>query len=139
MPYKIINHTGDFGIELESPYLDKLFAEAGIAMFEETIENFHEVKPQKNITISIKSLSLEELLHDYLSELLFYFDTEGFIPKEIDVRVDPQTYILNGKISGENFDPKKHIAKVGIKGVTYHLFALRRENDLWKARIIFDI
>ncbi len=139
MPYKIIDHTGDFGIEVESPYLDKLFAEAGLAMFEETIENFDMVDRKKIVPVSLKSVNLEELLHDYLSELLFYFETDGFIPKEIDVKVDPETFIVNGHATGENFDPERHIVKIGIKAVTYHMLSLKKENDLWKARVIFDI
>ncbi len=139
MTYRVLDHTGDIGIEVESKTLDGLFQEAGLAMFQEMIENFSEVQPRITKTLSLQEHSLEDLFLGFLSELLFYFDAEGFIPRELEIRVDPHLSMLSGTARGEPLNPDKHKVRLGIKAVTYHMLRIEKREDGWLARVIFDV
>ncbi len=139
MPYRPLEHTADLGIEVEAETLDDLFREAGQAMFQEMLENFHEIQPRQARQVSLQEQTLEDLFTGFLSELLFYFDAEGFITREIRVSVDPDLFLLEGTVWGEPFDPERHRVRVGIKGITYHMLVIERRGNRWYARVIFDV
>ncbi len=139
MPYRPLEHTADLGIEVEADTLEDLFREAGQALFQEMLENFHEVQPRQARQVSLQEPTLEDLFTGFLSELLFYFDAEGFISREIQVSVDPELFLLEGTVRGEPFDPQRHRVRVGIKGITYHMLTIERRGDRWYARVIFDV
>jgi len=139
MTYRVLDHTGDIGIEVESKTLDGLFEEAGLAMFQEMVENFSEVQPQITKPLSLQEHSLEDLFLGFLSELLFYFDAEGFIPRVLSVQVDPNLFMLSGTAQGESLNPEKHRVRLGIKAVTYHMLQIEKREHGWYARVIFDV
>lgn len=139
MPYRPLEHTADIGIEVEAPTLNDLFREAGEALFREMLENFEDVQPREQREISLQEQTLEDLFTGFLSELLFYFDAEGFVTREVEVQVDPDLYLLEGTVRGEPFDPERHRVRVGIKGITYHMLVVEPRGDHWYARVIFDV
>ncbi len=139
MPYRPLDHTADLGIEVEAPTLNDLFREAGEAMFREMLENFEEVRPAERRSVSLQEQTLEDLFTGFLSELLFYFDAEGFVTREVRVSIDPELFLLEGEVRGEPFDPQRHRVRVGIKGITYHMLTVEQRGDHWYARVIFDV
>ncbi len=83
---------------------------------------------------------LDLLLVDWLSELLFRFETTGFIVSRATVElVSADVYRLGARIEGEPLDPARHPMKVLLKAVTYHALEVREERDRWVAQVIFDI
>jgi hypothetical protein len=41
------------------------------------------------------------------------------------------------KLTGEQFDPRRHLMLTELKAVTYHQLNLARAGGEWKARIVF--
>jgi SHS2 domain-containing protein len=117
--------------------LPALFASAGEALYAliadpATIENREAIK------VSATGANPEDLLHTWLCELLALFNVEGFVGKRCEI-----TYIsdgqVQGRVSGEKLDLKRHAFHTEIKGVTYHDFKVWQDAGTWHARVIFDV
>jgi SHS2 domain-containing protein len=91
--------------------------------------------------LSIEADSLPVLMHDWLSELLFLFGTEGLVFREYSVSVEKKdsSYVLNASMSGEQFSRKKHVILTDIKAVTYHSLKVEERAEGWIAEVLCDI
>ncbi|MEN2993980.1 MAG: archease [Thermodesulfovibrio sp.] len=136
MSYKVIDVPGDVGIRAEGKTIEDCFINAAMGLYSliTDLENIESIEKRE---IELIEESLENLLVSFLNELIFYFDTYGFIGKEISLSIKENK--LLAKIKGETFNPEKHEKKLLIKAATYHGLTLKRENSLWIAEIIFDI
>ena len=137
-PYEIFDHTADVGIIVRGKRVEELFEKAAYGMFD-IITEVDKVEPVGKYRIQVKSPTLEDLLVDFLSELLYVFSTEYFVMCDFNVRIsrDEEGYTLNGIALGEPFDLKKHGIKIEIKAVTYHELELNVEKGY--AKVLFDI
>lgn len=136
-PFEMFEHTADVGLRVTAGDLNGLFAEAGRGFFWLTIENLEEVRAVQEITVELESSDLEALLIDWLSELLFRFETEYVVLKEFDVQVEGTR--LRATARGEPLDTERHEVHLNIKAVTYHGLRVERTADGWVAEVIFDI
>ena len=135
--YHQIEHTADLGVEIAAADLPQLFASAGEALYA-LIADPAKIETRENINISATGDTPEDLLHAWLCELLALFNIQGFIGKhcEINQISDGQ---VQGRVSGERLDLKRHDFHTEIKGVTYHDFKVWQEAGALHARIIFDV
>jgi SHS2 domain-containing protein len=135
--YREIEHTADLGIEVTAADLPGLFASAGEALYAQ-IADAATIESRDTVTISATGEGPEELLHAWLCELLALFNIQGFVGKRCQVAHIGEGRI-QGKVSGEKLDLKRHAFHTEIKGVTYHDFRVWRESGAWHARVIFDV
>jgi len=131
--YKILEHTADVGIEVESLNLEKAFEEAALAMISLSIDiNKVDKKIKKNFNISAENY--DSLLVKFLSEILYLFDAEQFVPGYVKVKINNLT--LNAELEGEKYNREKHGSYLVIKAVTYHMLMVDKTGRL---RVLFDI
>jgi len=135
--YEIIDISGDAGIRAFGRDLPELFANAAIAMYS-LITDTEDIQERKILEISSQGSSLEGLLVSFLNELIFRFDTYGFMGKSLSVKTLHYNSI-KATISGEEFDPARHEGKMLIKAATYHKLKIAKKDDCWEAEVIFDI
>ncbi|MCF6156131.1 MAG: archease [Candidatus Brocadia sp.] len=135
--YILIDHTADIGIDVFGATLQELFANAAYALFD-IITDLSKVEGKVEYKISIVGIDKEQLLVNWLSELLYLHDVKNLIFKDFCV-VDIQDTQLNASIWGEIFTEDKHVIKTEIKAVTHHCLSIVQEDHQWKARVIFDI
>jgi len=135
-PYKLLDHTADIGIETTGDTFMSALSNVIFAMYDLMID-------MKNVEIiierrfSLKRRTDEDTVVDVLENVLFYFETEHFIGKKIEI-------INNGSsidivMKGEKFDPLKHKTKFEIKAITYHKLVVKRRKGKWIMRVIFDV
>lgn len=137
--YELLDIPGDVGLKIRGKTLEELFENAAEGMYN-LITNTGQIKETKNINIATESSSLESLFISWLNELIFHFDTYGFIGKAIKIdSLSLSKYRLNASVSGEDFDPEKHESKLLIKAATYHNLRIEKTGDIYEAEIIFDI
>ncbi len=84
---QVLDISGDIGIKATGKSLEEAFINAALGMYS-LITNIEEIEGSKTIDITIDSDSLEGLLVSYLNELIFHFDTYGFIGKKIKVKIE---------------------------------------------------
>ncbi|RLG70581.1 MAG: hypothetical protein DRO11_06000 [Methanobacteriota archaeon] len=130
----------DVALEATGASLEEMFVSAAKALAEVSVSP-ETVEARLTREIRLRHSSVEGLLYDFLSELIFLQDVEAFAFKDFDVeiqRVDDD-YHLVARVKGEPIDPGKHKLRTGVKAVTYHLFQVFRERDGWRARVVLDV
>jgi len=135
--YKVFDHTADLGVAIYGKTVKELFANAAFAVFD-IITDLNRVKTTEERTIIVEGECWEDLLVNYLREVLYMFNGGGLLLKEYSIiEIDPQH--LEGRVSGELFNPSKHRINTEIKAVTYHQVTVRETPEMWTGRVIFDV
>ncbi len=140
MAYCFIDHTGDVAVDLQAPDVSALFGEAACAL-SDTLVDRSTIASAGTRDVTLAAPDLEVLLVDWLSELLFRFDTEGWLTREARVQLadSGDGWALEATAHGEPFDPGRHPARVLVKAITYHGLAIRQTSSGATARVVFDI
>jgi len=123
----------------ESP--SELFVAAAHAVIE-TMVNPQTVSPVENRVIEHREDSLEALLFEWLSAIVFLKDAESILYRDAAAEVTeapPRGWHLQGTLRGEAIDPNRHELRADVKAVTKHLYGIRREGSRWIARVVLDI
>ena len=134
--YEIFPHTADIGIRAFGKTVKELFENASLALFSLMFEKGGEDREKRSFDISSSSLDL--LLVKYLTEFLYLFDVEFFVPSRVEIDyIDEKS--VRGKVYGEKFDERKHEVKYNIKAITLHNLHIEKEKNIYKVEIILDI
>jgi SHS2 domain-containing protein len=134
MKYEFIEHTADIGIKAYGESLDESFANAALAMFE-VMTDVLKVEPVGEYEVRVKAENLEDLLVDWLGELLFLHETQDVLLSEFDVKVDNLS--LDAKVRGEALNREKHELKDDVKAITYHMLEVNEKEGFVK--VLLDI
>ncbi|MCE5268162.1 MAG: archease, partial [Planctomycetaceae bacterium] len=114
--YETFEHTADVGIRVRADDLDALFVDAARALFSIIVENPDAVAPKQQLTLSVHADDREELLHNWLAELLYIFHTQRLVLTEFHVDVHPP--VLTATVRGEPIDVSRHLLDAEVKAVT---------------------
>lgn len=138
--YTFFDHTADVLFEAYGKSLDELFTNAALAL-QETQAKLTTVSPKTKRTISLTNPKIDMLLFDFLQELIYLKDADELIFSKFDVNVTTETnsFSLTADCWGEKISPKKHKLNVDAKAITLHQFQIKKEKDVWIARVIVDI
>ncbi|MDT7903842.1 MAG: archease [Candidatus Caldipriscus sp.] len=141
MAYKPISHTSEVGFEVSSMDLEKLFVESARALFREMLGSLYGIKIQGEKKIYLEGEDIEDLLHKWLSQLLYEFETSKMVFRQFDVKIEfeDDKFKLHAKLGGEPFDLSKHSIKKALKAVTRHKLHVERERGIWRASVIIDV
>jgi SHS2 domain-containing protein len=135
--FEILNHTADIGIIVHGENLKALFENAGEAFFR-LITDLRKVRRRIERRVNIRGESLDRLMVDWLSELLYLHDVENLLFKGFEIDSVGEDG-LKAVVKGEPFQEGVHVIKTEVKAVTYHQIEVRRENRGWRARVILDL
>jgi SHS2 domain-containing protein len=128
----------DAAFEAEAESIEELFQTCAQATFEvmadtKTIEHKHKEN------VELVGENLEELLFDWLAELIYLKDSKSMLFGKFEVKIAKKDgYRLNASIWGEPADQKKHQVRVDVKAVTYHLLEVKQTGDKWTAKVVLD-
>jgi len=135
--YELIDHTADIGIEVRGRNEMELFANAGLALFD-IMADLSKVKQKQKIEIQAEGPDREELLINWLRELLDCFHLKKLLFKKFEMIEAGETR-ARGMAFGEPIDFSRHIIRKEIKGATYHDLKVEKSPGGWMAQVIFDI
>jgi len=137
MDYRLFDHTADLGVEVTGASQEELYAGAAFALFD-LLTDLSLVRAGVVREIVVSGEDPAELLVNFLREILYGWNGDGFLMKSCLVReVKPQR--LSALLRGETYDPARHRILKEIKAVTYHQAVVEKKGDLWVARVIFDV
>jgi SHS2 domain-containing protein len=135
--YKVFDHTADLGLDIYGKTVEELFANAAFAIFD-NITNLENVQTAVERKITVEGDGWEDLLVNYLREVLYLFNGEALLLKDFSImEIDPRH--LEGQVSGEVYDSSKHKIHAEIKAVTYHQASVRETPEGWVGRLICDV
>jgi SHS2 domain-containing protein len=135
--FEIWDHTADVGIIVHGENLKALFENAGEAFFH-LITDLRKVRRRIERRVNIRAESLDRLMVDWLSELLYLHDVENLLFKGFKVDSVGEDG-LKAVVKGEPFQEGVHVIKAEVKAVTYHQIEVRQKNRGWRARVILDL
>ena len=139
--FKFLDNVADLEFVSYGKTLDEVFANSAEAFFS-SILNPDSIEIKEKRKIKLSAAGLENLLHDFLNELLLLFEVEFMVFVEFKVEIKKsggEKYELSAEISGEELNLKKHKIEAEIKAVTYHNLSVEKKNGLWSARVLCDI
>ncbi|MCP4201239.1 MAG: archease [bacterium] len=139
--YRFLEHTADAGVEIHAPSRTGVYRLA-LEALTDCLTVLGKVEARDEEPVSLRSGGLDLLLVDWLQELLYRFETSGFVARDTEIRLTPEEdgwVALDGVVVGEPFDPAKHPLKLPVKAVTYHQLVFEPAADGYFARVIFDV
>lgn len=135
--FEAFDHTADVGLRIRAESLDGLFADAGRALFSLIVANPAAVRSVEQRDIQLAGGRHDELLFDWLNELLYLQSAQGLLLGEFQVHVDDIG--LQGRVAGEPLDSQRHELDHEVKAITYHDLKVEQTADGWLAEVIVDI
>jgi SHS2 domain-containing protein len=134
MRYRLLEHTADALVEAYGKTLGERFANAAYALFDQ-ITDVTKVNSMGEMKLDLRADGREQLLVDFLQELLFLHDAESLVFGRFQVETDGKELVAH--VWGEMFDESKHPKRSVVKGVTYH--KLEFDDDREALTVLFDV
>jgi len=136
-PYRLVDHTADLGLEVFGKTGEELFANAASAVCELIVDR-KGTGPTVVREMSVEGADREDLLVNFLREVLFLFNGEKMIPTSFTIEELDDRH-LRGKVRVTAYDPARHRVRREVKAVTYHGTEVVETPTGWRARVIFDV
>ncbi|MDQ4081834.1 MAG: archease [Actinomycetota bacterium] len=131
MTYRWVDHTGELELALEGKSEEEVFL-AGLAALQEVlVEDAN--GPLERREIKLAARDRETLLADWLSELVFLADAEGFAPEHVAALALADER-LRAIVEG-----RRGRTQNLVKAVTYHRLAFKDDDGAWQARVVLDV
>jgi len=131
------NITADIGIQAWGAGLEDAFASAahGLASL---LSDLPESDQPLSRRIRIEAGSLPSLLVQFLNEIIYLEETEGFLPGTVKT-LTIDNLCLEADITGASYDPDHHALLAQIKAATYHGLEIVEKGETVRIRVIFDV
>jgi SHS2 domain-containing protein len=133
--YRWLNHTGEAALAIEAASEEEVFREA-LAGLRELLAGGEDAPPAAEpLTrrVAVEAADRPALLAEWLGELAFLAETEGFVPDRVEA-LELGRNRLRATISGHPGSPP-HL----VKAVTYHGLTLARAGRGWRATVVLDV
>ena len=129
----------DIAYEAYGKDLNELFENAAMAIFELSAD-IKTVEAKEKIEFELENEKLDNLLYDFLSEILFLKDSKYMVFRKVKVEIKEGKHNkLKAVLEGDTINPEKQHLENDIKAVTMHMFELKKVKSGFKARIVVDI
>ena len=139
--FEFLEHMADAYIAAYGRNLAEAFENAALAMFE-TMTDVERVEPEVEEIIEVEGSDKKSLLYNWLEELLVRFEISGNLYSKFEVIKIEETakgMKLKAKVMGERFNPEKHVQKVGVKAITYHMMEIEEKPEKVTLKFLLDI
>jgi SHS2 domain-containing protein len=133
-PFEELEHTADTALRVNGRDFRELLRNAALGMNRIMAPEPRVGPLNVHKTIDLDAIDRESLLVEWLSELLFWAETQSLLFTEFDFHdLSPQR--LRATIRGGKAPGLKNL----VKAVTYHNLAIQSRGKVLTATIVFDI
>jgi len=139
--YKFLEDVAiaDIAFEAYGKSLNEVFENAAFAIFELSAD-LDTLNANKKVEFELENKKLDNLLYDFLSEILFLKDSKYMVFKHVHVSINEgKKNKLKAVLEGDKINPEVQHLENDIKAVTMHMFELKKEKNQWKATVVVDI
>ena len=134
--WTLLDHTADIRMAVHGSSVGELFLNAARG-FTSLLTRESRGLPDTDLEFRLEADNIEELLVDWLRELLFHHETRGFILVSADIEELSDT-TLRAKLAGRTRGPEEE-PEIEIKAVTYHRLSVHKNDTGYDVTIVFDI
>jgi len=135
--FELFEHTADLGLRVSATTLEELLTEAARGLLAMLVANPDAVRPVQTKTIVVSAEDHSYLLFDWLTELLYAFETEKLLFANFDLQIN--NHQLSATCRGERMDATRHQMEHEVKAITYHSLRVEQTASGWQAEVIVDI
>jgi len=129
----------DSAFEIHADSWDGLFVGATEAMTKVMVD-LDDLRPEHHRQLQVEAATVDDLLYDWLSELVYLKDTDGLLVRSADVKIQAgPLWLAQGTLHADMIDRTRHHFGQDVKAVTYHLFEVTHEGVDYAAKVVLDI
>lgn len=144
MPFRIVEHTADVGIEAWGSDAGACLADAGAGLTALLTgrDDPHTLRPDRAVELHVEAPDLPALAVAFLSELLWRVESEDELWLGGGAEVGTTGQGLHEVRAAGNavaYDPERHGRGVEVKAVTYHGLEFGPEAHGWRLKVLLDI
>lgn len=138
--YEFFEHTADVKFKAYGNSLEEAYKNSALAFYN-VMTDITKLKPASTLEIEVSSNTYEALLYDFLTELIFYVDTEGFLGCEVSslqITKKEKNLLLKAKIKGtyiKNIEEAEVYSYV--KSMTYNELIIDKKTNT--IQVVLDI
>jgi len=129
--------AADIGVHAWGADLAACFRQCGLAVFNLMVP-LDAVRPEESREVGAQGETPEALLVNWVNELLYLHDVEGFVAHDL-ARPEIDGTRLHVTLTGEPVDPGRHPRGSVVKAATFHQLVLDEQPGRVSARLILDI
>jgi SHS2 domain-containing protein len=129
--YKVLDHTADMSVLIKAPDRTSLWSDA-VKLIRQMAVGDSPVGGDTRREIKVPAAAESERFFRFVRELIYLYDTEGFIPQRLLDRRVPL-------VCGEIFDPLRHKPQHQAKAVTRHRFRYDKTEAGYEVEMVFDL
>ncbi len=136
MLYETFEHQADIGIRGFGASLEEAFENSARALYSVMVK-IDAVRALEARTVTVSAPDYELLLVEWLNALLSLSDIERMVFSKFEVKINGA--VLSGSAWGEKLDPGRHEPNVEVKGATYHLLQVTKNNGQYMVQCVVDV
>ena len=149
--YELFDHTADLGLLVRADTREQLLIDAAAGLNAMILAPGQQLAERETRSLTLAAEAMDSLLFDWLSELLFLFETEHFLCAQIRLNLSDAVVglELSAKLIGEVIDINRFRLEHEVKAITYHELEVAqvlgmpddtdRPEPGWQATVIVDI
>lgn len=138
--YQRLEHKADTGFLVKAPSWQRVFTDAALCLTDLRVQ-LDRISDGEKKTVRVQAEDKERLMVKWLTEVLFLFEKEKFLPKRV-VFTAFDGRSIQATLWGESYNPLRHGSVSEIKAVTYHQLELGEVpggEPLFFARVFLDL
>jgi len=140
IPFEYLEHTADIKFRAYGKTPEEMLSNAAAALFKSMVDPAT-ILANETWKVKLEASDLEDLAYQWLSEMVFLFETESAVFATFSVKLDQDeagSWKLQAEISGERIDLKRHSFENEVKAITRHKFGIKN-NGVWCIQVILDV
>ena len=131
--------TADAAFEAHGDSLPELFENAALAMFNVMVP-LEKLSNESVRDVTTSAASEEELLFNWLAELIYLKDVHGELYSFFAVRIiQSEVVSLAAEIRGDTIESVQEHTHTDVKAVTYHRLKIEHDDDGFRATVVLDL
>ena len=142
MPYELVDASGDVALRATAKTPGATLVELGRGLAHVLTEGSEIAsKKRRPFNFNEGSGDLPALAVAYVNELLFLFETEGFLVAggQLELKSTKLGHIVEGTLKGDAFDPNGHGHGTEVKAATFHDASFEKTTKGFRAYLMLDL
>ncbi len=139
--YEFLEHTADIKFRAYGKTLEDVFSNAALA-FGSILIKPEKVENNEKKMIKAEGKDKKALLYNFLEELLFLFDTEGFLLnniKNLKIEIQDKIFFLRATVKGDFTKNREYNLETEPKAITYNEMEIDESKENCMVQVVVDI
>ena len=130
----------DIAFEAEGDSVEALFQGATQALIEIMADPQTVLATWKHRIVKMDA-ALDDLLVEWLSEIVYWKDAAGVVFRDAPLHLTYENggWKIESTLIGAPVDHAMQTLRNDVKGITRHLYSVKQDGPMWRARVVVDV